>query len=81
MNIWTVGTSSAVPSRNRGLPANIISYKGERILFDCGEGTQRKLMAEKLGLNENIQDFHLSLACRSLLRLTWINSDDGDGRS
>ena len=50
MDIWTVGTSSAVPSRSRGLPANIISYKGERILFDCGEGTQRQLMTEKLGL-------------------------------
>ena len=50
MDIWTVGTSSAVPSRGRGLPANLISYKGERILFDCGEGTQRQLMTEKLGL-------------------------------
>ncbi len=50
MEIWTVGTSSAVPSRKRGLPANLINYKGERILFDCGEGTQRKLMTEKLGL-------------------------------
>jgi ribonuclease Z len=50
MDIWTVGTSSAVPSRSRGLPANLISYKGERILFDCGEGTQRQLMTEKLGL-------------------------------
>lgn len=50
MEIWTVGTSSAVPSRSRGLPANLINYNGERILFDCGEGTQRQLMTEKLGL-------------------------------
>jgi len=50
MEIWTVGTSSAVPSRKRGLPANLINYKGERVLFDCGEGTQRELMKEKLGL-------------------------------
>lgn len=50
MDIWTIGTSSAVPSRRRGLPANIINYKGERILFDCGEGTQRKIMEEKMGL-------------------------------
>lgn len=50
MDIWTIGTSSAVPSRERGLPANMINYKGERILFDCGEGTQRELMKEKLGL-------------------------------
>lgn len=50
MDIWTIGTSSAVPTRERGLPANMINYEGERILFDCGEGTQRKLMTEKLGL-------------------------------
>lgn len=50
MEIWTVGTSSAVPSRSRGLPANLVNYKGERILFDCGEGTQRELMKQKLGM-------------------------------
>lgn len=50
MRIWTVGTSSAVPSRDRNLPANLIEYKGERILFDCGEGTQKTLMTEKLGI-------------------------------
>lgn len=50
MEIWTVGTSSAVPTRERGLPANLINYKGSRILFDCGEGTQRKLMEDRLGM-------------------------------
>jgi len=50
MDVWTLGTSSAVPTRERGLPANMINYEGERILFDCGEGTQRRLMMDKLGL-------------------------------
>ncbi|MFB6174811.1 MAG: ribonuclease Z [Candidatus Nanohalobium sp.] len=50
MDIWTVGTSSAVPTKDRGLAANLINYKGERILFDCGEGTQKRLMTDKLGL-------------------------------
>jgi ribonuclease Z len=50
MKVWTVGTSSAVPSRERNLAANCISYGGERILFDCGEGTQKTLMQEKIGL-------------------------------
>ena len=50
MDVWTVGTSSAVPSRKRGLPANLVNFNGERILFDCGEGTQRELMKGKLGL-------------------------------
>ncbi len=50
MRIWNVGTSSAVPTSDRGLPANLIEFNGERILFDCGEGTQRTLMSEKLGI-------------------------------
>ena len=50
MKVWTVGTSSAVPTADRGLAANLIEYNGERILFDCGEGTQRRLMADKMGL-------------------------------
>lgn len=50
MRVWTVGSSSAVPTADRGLPANLIEYDGERILFDCGEGTQRTLMKDKLGL-------------------------------
>lgn len=49
MDIWTVGTSSAVPTRERGLAANLVNYEGERILFDCGEGTQRRLMMDRLG--------------------------------
>ena len=50
MDIWTIGTSSAVPTRKRGLPANMINYEGERIMFDCGEGAQRMIMQEKMGL-------------------------------
>lgn len=50
MRVWTVGSSSAVPTEERGLAANLIEYNGERILFDCGEGTQRKLMSKKLGI-------------------------------
>lgn len=50
MDLWTVGTSSAVPTRERGLPCNMVNYEGERILFDCGEGAQRRLMMDKLGL-------------------------------
>lgn len=50
MDVWTIGSSSAVPSRERGLPANMINFKGERILFDCGEGAQKKIMEEKMGL-------------------------------
>lgn len=50
VDVWTVGTSSAVPTRERGLAANMVNYEGERILFDCGEGAQRRIMMDKLGL-------------------------------
>lgn len=50
MDVWTIGTSSAVPTRKRSLPANMINYNGERILFDCGEGAQRRMMMDKLGM-------------------------------
>ncbi len=50
MDIWTLGTSSAVPTKERNLPANLINFNGERILFDCGENVQKTLMANKLGI-------------------------------
>ncbi len=43
-----LGTSSGVPTRERSLPSVFLSFEKERILFDCGEGTQRQLMSEKL---------------------------------
>ena len=33
-----------MPSARRGLPALLMMRGGERVLFDCGEGTQRQLM-------------------------------------
>ena len=48
LKIVFFGTSSGVPTRSRGLPAIFVIYKGERILFDCGEGTQRQLMMKNL---------------------------------
>jgi ribonuclease Z len=50
VEIHTVGTSSAVPTAERGLPANLVKFDGDHILFDCGEGTQLELMEEKLGI-------------------------------
>ena len=33
-----------MPSARRGLPAVLVRRGGERLLFDCGEGTQRQLL-------------------------------------
>jgi ribonuclease Z len=39
-----LGTAGSVPSARRGLPAVLVRHGGERILVDCGEGTQRQLI-------------------------------------
>ena len=44
-----LGTSDAVPSAERNHTAILLTYEGENILIDCGEGTQRQF--RKLGLN------------------------------
>ena len=46
--IHFLGTSAGIPTRERGLPAILLKYNEDRFLFDCGEGTQRQLMAENL---------------------------------
>ena len=42
--LFFVGTGGSVPTPRRGLPAVVVRFGGERLLFDCGEGTQRQLM-------------------------------------
>ena len=44
LSVFFAGTAGSVPSRGRGLPATLIQRGGERMLFDCGEGTQRQLL-------------------------------------
>jgi ribonuclease Z len=44
LSLFFVGTSGSVPSARRGLPALLVCRGGERLLFDCGEGTQRQLL-------------------------------------
>ena len=39
-----LGTAAAVPSAERGLPAALVTSGANRLLVDCGEGTQRQLM-------------------------------------
>jgi ribonuclease Z len=44
LSIFFAGTAGSVPSARRGLPALLVRRGGERLLFDCGEGTQRQLL-------------------------------------
>jgi len=43
MKIIFLGTSSMVPTKERNHSSSLLFYKGEGILVDCGEGTQRQL--------------------------------------
>lgn len=44
LHLVFLGTAGATPTVERGSPATLIARGGERILVDCGEGTQRQLM-------------------------------------
>src|SRR3984893_17549171 len=43
-SVMFAGTAGSVPSARRGLPALAVRRGAERILIDCGEGTQRQLL-------------------------------------
>jgi ribonuclease Z len=43
LSLFFAGTSASTPSARRGMPAVLVRRGGDRILFDCGEGTQRQL--------------------------------------
>ena len=44
LSLFFAGTAGSVPSARRGLPALLLRRGGDRVLFDCGEGTQRQLL-------------------------------------
>jgi ribonuclease Z len=44
LSLFFCGTGGSVPSPRRGLPGVLVRRGGDRLLFDCGEGTQRQLL-------------------------------------
>lgn len=44
-----LGTSASVPSGERNHPALLLEVAGQRMLIDCGEGTQRQLLRSGAG--------------------------------
>jgi ribonuclease Z len=46
------GTSGSVPTAQRAPSALLVRRGGERLLFDCGEGTQRQMLRSAVGLPE-----------------------------
>jgi ribonuclease Z len=51
LDVLFVGTAGSAPTARRGLPATLVRRGGDRLLFDCGEGTQRQLV-RSVGLIE-----------------------------
>ncbi|MEA2365819.1 MAG: ribonuclease [Thermoleophilaceae bacterium] len=51
LDVLFLGTAGSSPSPRRGLSATLVRRGGDRLLFDCGEGTQRQLM-RSVGLVE-----------------------------
>jgi ribonuclease Z len=45
LSIFFAGTAGSIPTARRGMPAVLVRRGGDRILFDCGEGTQRQLVS------------------------------------
>ena len=57
LDLVFLGTSGSVPTARRGPTAVLIRRGGERILVDCGEGTQRQLLRSSVGLVELTEVF------------------------
>jgi len=56
LSVFFAGTAGSIPTARRGLPALLVRRGGDRILFDCGEGTQRQLVGS-VGLTDLTEIF------------------------
>jgi ribonuclease Z len=52
LRIIILGTAGAVPSESASLPAILIDYEGNQVLFDCGEDVQRQFLRAKVKFNQ-----------------------------
>jgi ribonuclease Z len=51
LEVTFLGTGASAPSARRSTAAVLVARGGERLLFDCGEGTQRQ-MQKSIGLTQ-----------------------------
>ena len=52
LDLVFLGTSGSMPTAQRAPTALLVRRGGERLLFDCAEGTQRQLLRSSVGLVE-----------------------------
>jgi len=55
MELIILGSSAAIPVRERNLSSTALKYKNEILLFDCGEDLQRNLIEAGLKLNKPLK--------------------------
>ena len=59
LDLVFLGTSASMPTSLRAPAALLVRRGGERLLFDCAEGTQRQLQRSSVGLPD-IEDVFLT---------------------
>jgi ribonuclease Z len=52
LDVLFLGTAGSMPTAQRAPAALLVRRGGERLLFDCAEGTQRQLLRSSVGLVE-----------------------------
>src|SRR6185437_4016546 len=50
LDIVFLGTAGSMPTAQRAPAALLLRRGGERLLFDCAEGTQRQMLRSSVGL-------------------------------
>jgi ribonuclease Z len=59
LDVVFLGTAASMPTAQRGPAALLVRRGSERLLFDCGEGTQRQLQRSAIG-HPDLQEIFLS---------------------
>lgn len=57
LDLLFLGTAGSAPTASRGASATLVRRGGDRLLVDCGEGTQRQLLRSDAGLFDLEQVF------------------------
>jgi ribonuclease Z len=69
LDLVFLGTSASAPTASRGASATLLRRGGDRLLIDCGEGTQRQLLRSDAGLVDLEQVFLTHLHADHVLGL------------
>ena len=59
LDLLFLGTAGSAPTAARGTSATLVRRGGDRLLVDCGEGTQRQLLRSDAGLGD-LEDVFLT---------------------